>query len=170
MRKILLILLFLPGLGLLCAQVSPVDELFNKYSEQEGFTVVTISGKMFNLFAEKDQADNPAGQVVNSLKSIMILSVEDSTLNRKINFYNELSRSIDFSGYEEMMVVKEGQDITKFLVRQKGDRISEMLVITGGPGGNSLISIRGDLDLKAISEMSESMGLEDMEGLEDIEK
>ncbi len=52
------------------------------------------------------------------------------------------------------MVVREGNDITKFLIQQKGDIISELLIITGDPGDNTLISIRGDLDLKSISELS----------------
>jgi hypothetical protein len=65
------------------------------------------------------------------------------------------------------MAVKEGKDETRFLVRQKGDRISELLVITGGPGDNTLISIRGDLDLKSLSQLSDDFGIE---GLEDLEK
>jgi hypothetical protein len=41
--------------------------------------------------------------------------------------------------------------ITEFLIRQNGDLITELLAITGGPGGNSLIKIKGDLTLKNIS-------------------
>jgi len=64
------------------------------------------------------------------------------------------------------MVVQEGKDVTKFLVRQAGDRISELLVITGGKGGNSVIAIRGDFSLKELSEVSESLGIEELEKLE----
>ena len=35
-------------------QTNPIDEMFNKYSEKEGFTVVTISGKMFSMLASLD--------------------------------------------------------------------------------------------------------------------
>ena len=64
--------------------------------------------------------------------------MEDSLLNKNLNFYTELSKKLNLSVYEELMVVKEGPDITKFLIKQSGKTISELLVITGGPGGNSL--------------------------------
>jgi len=152
------------------AQSNPVDDMFNKYSEKPGFTVVSISSKMFSMFANKDTENKNADDVINKLKSIKILSVEDSLLNQNLNFYSELSKKLNMSAYEELMVVKEGPDITKFLILQKGDIISELLVITGGPGGNSLISIKGELNLKSISELSKDIDIQELKGLDKIEK
>ncbi len=165
MKKIIFTAVFISLAFLVVAQSNPVDDLFNKYSEKDGFTVVTISGKMFNMFADQDAVKSAEGKVINRLKSIRILSVEDSFLNTNINFYSELSKKLDFSAFEELMVVKEGQDITKFLVRQKGDIITELLVITGGPGGNSLISIQGDLDMKSLSDISREIGIQEIDQL-----
>lgn len=165
--------LFLAALSLsviLRAQTGAIDEMFNKYSEKEGFTVVTISGKMFSLLSNMDTENKDADNIVNKLTSIRILTVEDSLLNKNINFYTELGRKLDLSVYEELMVVKNGPDMTKFLIRQKGDRISELLVVSGGPGGNSLISIKGDLNLKNISELSKSMDIQELKSLDEIDK
>jgi len=151
------------------AQTNPVDEMFNKYSEKEGFTTVYISSKLFNLFAEKEKESDDEHNIMRKLKSIRILTVEDSKLNVNLNFYNELSKKLNFSDYEEMMVVKEGGDVTKFLIRQDGDLISELLVIVGGPVENTLISIKGDLDMKSISELSKNIELEGLENLEDLD-
>lgn len=68
------------------------------------------------------------------------------------------------------MVVKDSRNITRFLIKQKGDVISELLVIVGGPGGNSLISIKGDLNLKSISEISKSIEMQELESLDKIDK
>jgi hypothetical protein len=152
------------------AQSNPVDDMFNKYSEKPGFTVISISSKMFSLFANKNTENKNADDVINKLKSIKILSVEDSLLNKNINFYNELSKKLDLSVYEELMGVKEGPDVTKFLIRQKGDIISELLVITGGPAGNSLISIKGELNLKSISELSKDIDIQQLKSLDKIDK
>jgi hypothetical protein len=152
------------------AQTNPIDEMFNKYSERQGFTVVTISGKMFGMFANLDTENKDADNIMRRLKSIRILSVEDSLLNKNLNFYSELSKKLDLSVYEELMVVKEGADITKFLIRQNGNLISELLVITGGPGGNSLISIKGDLNLKNISDLSKNIGIQELKSLDNIKK
>jgi Domain of unknown function (DUF4252) len=170
MKKLFLSLSVLSFALILHGQTNPIDEMFDKYSDREGFTVVSISSKMFSMFAGKDENKRDAGDIVNRLKSIKILSVEDSTLNKNLNFYTELGKKLNMSAYEELMVVKEGPDITKFLIRQKGDIISELLVVTGGPGGNSLISIKGDLDLKSISDLSKSVDISQLKSLDNLEK
>ena len=170
MKKSILFLFIVCFPLMLKGQTNAIDDMFNKYSEKEGFTVVSISSKMFSMFAGQDNKNKEAGDIVNRLKSIKILSVEDSLLNKNLNFYSELSRKLNMSDYEELMVVKEGPDITKFLIRQKGDVISELLVITGGPKGNSLISIKGDLNLKSISELSKSVDIQDLKKLDNLEK
>jgi len=161
MKKIIISLTFLCTSLLAYNQTNAVDELFSKYSERDGFTYVTISGKMFNMFSEKNQENSAEGDVIRKLNSIRILTVEDSVLNTTINFYTELNKKEYFKGFEELMVVKEGQDITKFLIRQTGNIISELIVITGGPQGNSVISIKGDLDMKSLSGISEEIGIQD---------
>jgi predicted lactoylglutathione lyase len=166
------LLLFVAGILLaviLKAQTSAVDEMFNKYSERDGFTVVTISSKMFSMFANQDAENNDADDLVRRLKSIRILSVEDSLLNRSINFYTELGRKLNLSVYEELLVVKEGKDVTKFLIRQNGNMISELLVITGGPGGNSLISIKGEFELRNIQELSNTVGIQELNSLNKLD-
>jgi hypothetical protein len=170
MKKIFLSLIALYLVIAVQAQSNPVEEMFNKYSEKQGFTVVSISSKMFSMFANKETENKNEDEVISKLKSIRILTVEDSLLNKNLNFYSELSKKLDFSVYEELMVVKEGPDITKFLIRQTGDIITELLVITGGPGGNSLISIKGSLNLKNISDLSKSLDMQELKSLDKIEK
>jgi hypothetical protein len=144
--------------------------MFNKYSERPGFTVVSISSKMFGMFANKETDKKEADDIISRLKSIKILSVEDSLLNKNLNFYTELSKKLDLSVYEELMVVKSGPDVTKFLIKQSGNIISELLVITGGPAGNSLISIKGQLNLKNISDLSKSLDMQELKSLDKIDK
>lgn len=151
-------------------QTREIDEFFDQYSEREGFTSVYISSKLLGLFSG-DKSDKKEGEdIISRLKSIRILSVSDSLLNQSVNFYKELGRKMDLSAYEELMVVKEGNEITKFLIRQKGDIINELLVISGGPGNNSIISIRGDLDLKMIRDLSKDTGIDELKDLEKLEK
>jgi hypothetical protein len=69
-----------------------------------------------------------------------------------------------------LMVVKDAGEITKFLTRQKGNTISELLVITGGKNGNTLISIRGDINLKDLSNLSKTVGIDELEQLDNIDK
>lgn len=145
------------------AQRNPIDVMFDKYSGSEGFTTVFISSKMFSMMAGVDLDDKELEDVINNLKSIRILTVDDPELNKKLNFFTELEKDLDFSGYEELMIVKEGDRDLKFLVKEKGKRIDELLMIGGGPGQNVLISIKGDLDLKNIASISKTMGIEELQ-------
>ncbi len=168
MKKLILITAVFCLASVLNGQTDPVEEMFDKYSEKEGFTTVYISGRMFNLFSDK--SSEAEANVMRRLKGIRILTVENPLLNKSINFYTELSRKLDKSAYEELMVVKEKNEVTRFLIRQKGDIITELLVVSGGTEGNVLISITGDLDLKAISELSKKTGIDELKELENIEK
>ncbi len=170
MKKLILFTTAICMVTILQAQTNAIDEMFDKYSEKEGFTTVYISSKLLGLFAGKNTEDNEGSDFIRRLKSIRILSVEDSLLNKNVNFYKELTKKLDLSVYEELMVVKEGSDMTKFLIQQKGDVISELLVITGGPGDNTLISIKGDLDMKMISDLSKSTGIDELQDLEKLEE
>lgn len=169
MKKLVLILIFFCMVTMLNAQNSLIDDFFDKYAEKDGYTTVVISSRLLSLFTPKNE-NSESNDVIRRLSSIRILSVEDSVLNQKVNFYKELSAKTNFPGYEELMVVKEGQSVTKFLVKQKGDRISELLVIAGGPGDNTLISIKGDLDLRSLSELSKDTGMDELKELEKIDK
>ena len=151
------------------AQTNPIDELFDKYSDKEGFTSVYISGKMLGMFAQMSGDENSKDNPVPRITSIRILTEDSLNLN-KVNFYTELSKKIDFSAYEELMVVKEQKEVTKFLVRKNGSKISEFLLISGGDNKNSLISIRGDIDLKQLSQISKETGIQELEQLDNAEK
>ncbi|HPT22760.1 MAG TPA: DUF4252 domain-containing protein [Bacteroidales bacterium] len=170
MKKLFLFIAMLSLTAVAQAQSDPVEDMFNKYSERDGFTVISISGRMFSMFQNQESENKNADDVINRLKSIKVLSVEDSLLNKNLNFYTELSKKLNLSVYEELMVVKDSRNITRFLIKQKGDIISELLVIVGGPAGNSLISIKGDLNLKSISEISKTVGMQELESLKNIEE
>jgi hypothetical protein len=150
---------------------SPADEIFEKYAGKEGFTTVYISKYMFDLFSSFESADPEADEMteaISNLTGIKILAMEEP--DKSVNFFNEMKKKISGGGYKELMIVKEeGQDI-QFLVRENGDKISELLLIVSGEGENVLMSIQGDIDMKNISKLAGAMDIEGMERLEKIDE
>lgn len=165
----ILVLLLIPG-TFFGQTGEAIDKLFEKYSGKEGITSVYISSRMFSLFTSQETQDEELKDLMSRLKSIRILTVEDSLLNLKLNFYDELKKVTDFSAYEELMVVNESTGVTKFLIRGNGKTVDELLVITGGSQGNTMISIKGDLDMKNISGLSRKIGIEKLGELEKLEQ
>ena len=65
-----------------------------------------------------------------------------------------------------MSVRSEDTDM-KFLIKEKGKIISELLMVMGGNDEFFIISLVGDIDLKQIARLSKGM---DIDGLENLEK
>jgi len=169
MKKLALyILLATLPLSALC-QKSPVDELFERYDGKDGFTSVYISSKMFSLLARLDTEDEEFQNLVTRIKSIRILSIDSAQNVSGLNFSSELLPKLNRTGFEELMTVREEDGEVRFMIREVGGRIAELVMVTGGRG-SSVVSIRGDLDLKTIASLSDSMGIEELEGLEKVEK
>ena len=167
MKKLFIFFIALVLTASVDAQKNPIDELFDKYSGQDGFTTVYISSRMFSMFAGIDSSDPEFTDLMQRLKSIRILSVEDTVKYGKLDFHAELGKKVDYSTYEDLMLVKSGAKTVRFLVKYNGDRFSELLMVTsGGGGGSSLISIKGDLDMKNITDISKTMGIEDLKAVE----
>ena len=166
MKKICFPVIFLIISQLLHAQPGSFEALFDKYSEKKGFTSVYVSGKMLNLLGAMNREPDKADNILLRLKSIRILTEKDSLSGTKANFHSELGRILDKAEYEELMIVQEGTDLTRFLVRQKGGIISELLMITRGRNGSSLVSIKGEINLRELADLSRTMGIENLEHLE----
>jgi hypothetical protein len=170
MRKPVLFILLISLPLSLFSQKSPVDEIFNRYDGREGFTSVYISSKMFGLLAKIDRDDDEFRNLVTRIKSIRILSIDSaSNLSAGINFSNMLLPALKKTGYEELMTVREDNSQVQFMVREAGGRIAELVMITGGHS-SSIVSITGDLDLKTIASLSGSMGIDELQGLDKVDK
>lgn len=171
--KVLLLIGIIFTMPILLAAQSPADELFDKYSGQDGYTSVYITQHMFSLFADVETEEDESGflDLVKNLDRIKILAVDEESkeLNQKVNFYDEVMKNFPKGLYEELMVVKKKDQDVKFYVLKEGKQIVELLMIAGGTEDNVLISIQGDIDLKTISKLSRTMNLEGMENLKDIE-
>lgn len=154
------------------AQNSAVDQLFARYADKDGFTTVSIYKAMFSLFASEQESKDEFNKAVRGLESIRILAPDSAIqaqMKVKLNFYNEISKSLPLSQYEELMSVKEKNQVFKMLIRKKGNIITEFLMIGGG-NDNVLICITGNIDLKSISKLSKAMDIEGMENIEKVEK
>ena len=171
MKRIIFIALSILVTQFAEGQTNPIDKLFDKYSGQDGVTTIFISSRMFSMMAGVELEDNKITDLMARLKSIRILTVEDSLLNARVNLYRELESRMTFRDYEELMVVKEGGSDFKFLVKGSGNRIDEFLMIGGGKNSkNILISIRGELSMNNISDISKAIGIKELEKLENNKK
>ena len=171
MKKLSLIAIALIMPLFVFAQHSAVDKLFEKYGGKDGFTTVSINKGMFEMLKDIDPEDEDIKALAN-IESVKVLAVEDEEMIKGVNFYDEIMKSLNVEEYEELVTVKQSDQDVKILVKQTGSIIQELLIVVGGED-NALVYIKGNIQLKDLSGLSNGFpmnGLETLELLEGLEK
>ena len=151
---------------------SPADKVFDRYSGAEGFTTVYITKYMFDLFKdmENNNVSDEMQEAISRLNSIKILATDDDPETKtSINLYDEVMKNLPQEEYKELMVIKEQDENVRFLIREKDDKVVELLLLVGSPDESAMISIQGDIDMKNIARITKSLSIEGMEKLEKME-
>ena len=107
MKRILIIVVaLLPLISM--AQDSKLNQIFDKYSGQEGYTSVYITSYMFELFSKLADEDEEFDNVTKGLDAIKILTVSDDLNSKKReSFYTEINSALPASVYKDFMIVKD---------------------------------------------------------------
>jgi hypothetical protein len=150
------------------AQDDAIGKFFGKYLDDDRFTVVSISPKMFKLLSKAnwDTISPDLRQTVTKLKSLRILSTENSPRT----FYKEAMSRIDMKEYEELITVRNKNDDVRFVVKESGGVIHELLMVSVDDDTFTLMSFVGDIDLDKMSRLSASMNIKGMENLKNVKK
>lgn len=181
--KFLFLALALFFASTLSAQQDAISTYFSKYVDDDEFTVVYVSGKMFNLMetviSNLDTDDMDSEQVkaltdvVQDMKSLRILNKSgDGT-----KLYQEAKRTIaGAKPYEVLMTVREkGSTFVDFYVRENNGVVDELLLLVGesadgraaslladeedvdlSEGSFTLLSFEGRIDLNKIGELAKA--------------
>src|SRR6187431_3185683 len=80
------------------AQEDAITKYFNKYIDDEKFSVVYISPKMFNMVSkiEIEDMEPELQEVIRSMKGLRILHTDQNTMQ----YYNEALKTINSKEYE----------------------------------------------------------------------
>jgi hypothetical protein len=169
MKKYLFLLpvLFLAAIQL-HAQNDAITRFFSKYSEEERFTTVYVSQKMFQLVAkvETDDADwNAMRDVIKDLGGLRVLTCDSITDG--VQLYKEALSKVPQNEYSELLTVRDGQENVRIWIKDQGNIINELLLLVGAPDEFVLLSFVGKIDLEKIGSLSKTL---DIKGAEHLDK
>jgi hypothetical protein len=170
MKKILMVaFMAIIGMTGMNAQVDAIDKFFEQYQEDENFTMVYVSPKMFQLVAKvaSEELDEDLNDVVKNLKGLKVLKTE---VNAKA-VYKEANNKIDTKEYELLLTARDnGQNINFFTKTSGGDIVEELLLLVGGEDEFVLLSFVGTLDLEKIAKLAKKMDIDGAEHLQKLEE
>ena len=165
--SIIILLLFINSSSF--AQVDAIDSYFSKYKEDDRFTMVYVSPKMFQMLskvgaAAEEDIDPEIINMVANLKGLKILTTEHNATE----IYEEAVSKINTKGYDELLTVRSEGDNVKFLVKDSdgGNIVQELLLLVGGDEF-VMMSFIGDIDLRLVGKLAKTI---DMKGANHLEK
>lgn len=170
MKKIIITLVAILSIAMpsqIQAQSDAISKYFEKYVDDESFTSVYISSKMFEMLARVSTDDKDWEEmrgIIKDLKGIRILVKEGSGMQ----YYKEAVKKINFNEYDELMTVRSDDSNVKFVIKDEGDIVKELLLIVGSPDEFVLMSFVGNIDLTKIAKLSENLDI-DIDGLDHLE-
>jgi hypothetical protein len=153
------------------AQGTVINSYFNQLEDNENYTKVSVSQKMFSMFTELEagsDAEKEFLEAVSKLKGLKVIMADSVTDAAKI--YKKAIADVDKAGYEELMSVKDAEENLKFSIIEKDGVIEELIMVAGGNKRFVMLSLYGEIDLNNISKIAQEMRIEGMERLGKMEK
>ena len=149
------------------AQEDAITKYFNKYIDDTTFSAVYISPKMFNMVSKVEikEMDPAVQEVIASLKGMRILHTEKNAAK----YYQEALKVIPTNDYELLLTARDKGENVRFMVKESGDIVQELLMIVGGDTDFALISFIGNIDLKKIGKLAEALDIDNLEYLKNLD-
>ncbi|MBK8487567.1 MAG: DUF4252 domain-containing protein [Chitinophagales bacterium] len=174
MKKITLILMAFAASTIAFAQNRQVDEFFKKYEGKEGYTSVMISEKLFELVASAaPESEAEITDMIGELQGIRVLVYDqEDAYTKSAELYKEASSAISLDAFDELLTVYDEGDKVRLLVRQdpaNKEVINELLILVSGDEF-VLVDIFGQIDLSKISKLADSMDIEGLDELKNLDK
>jgi hypothetical protein len=148
-----------------------ISKFFSKYQNDESFTQVTVSSKMFSLFTNMEAEtaeDKEVLEAISKLKGLRILGKENTSDARQL--YKEAFGLIPVKEFEELLSVRDKDKDMKFYIKENAGKISELLMVMGGTDDFMVMSLFGEIDLKQVSRIGKKMNVSGLENLEKMDK
>ncbi|MGB3801462.1 MAG: DUF4252 domain-containing protein [Lewinella sp.] len=158
----LLLALVVPASAQKLQQLDAISTYFSEYVDDERFTAVYVSGKMFELFKdadldleEMDEKEIAAiRNVVQDIQGIRVLHT-DITPDR---FYQEAKNRISTDAYELLFKVRtqDGQNVEAF-IQDENAVVNELFLLVGADDTFAMLSFVGKIDISKLGELQRAL-------------
>ncbi len=153
MRKILFIATLLCVASLGFAQPKAIKSFYDKYKNLEGVEDIKLQGWLIKLAAGFADEDPEAKRLLKKITQLRILTMDHGNLVSQQE-YNQLVKTIKQENFEDLFMVKdEGKNI-QFLIREKGETITDVLLLISGDKEFVLLSLEGLLKFSDLNDLN----------------
>ncbi|MEM6644149.1 MAG: DUF4252 domain-containing protein [Bacteroidota bacterium] len=148
-----------------------VSKYMDRFENDETFTKVSVSSKMFSLFSELEGSKEDEQlfyDITSKLKGMKVVASDKVAKPKEL--YMEAVKDVEKSGFEELMTVKDAEENVKISIIEKNGTISELVLVVGGKEQFALVSLFGEINLKEISKLASLMRVSQLKYLDNLEQ
>jgi len=167
MKKFIISALIFASSISLFAQPSGFDNIYYDYKGEEGVVALKIPGFVMRLAGSIADLDGPERDLLRSLKSVTVLTIEESDLYPGVNFAEEMNITELRGDYQLLLEVHDGDEDVIIAAREKKGKIRDLVVIVGGDE-NVLVHVRGRMESDLLENLSEVAGIDELHFTADI--
>ncbi|MFN7119494.1 MAG: DUF4252 domain-containing protein [Saprospiraceae bacterium] len=153
MKRILLIAALLGVAGLSFAQTKAIRTFYDKYKHLEGVEDIQLQGWLIKLAARFSDEDPEAKRLLRKISQLRILTMDNGNLVSPQE-YNNLVKSIKQDAFEDLFMVKDNGQNIQFLIREKGDTITDLILLVSGNDEFVLLSLEGLLKFSDLNDLN----------------
>ena len=161
MKRLILSLLIITTGVALFAQPAGFDRLYYQYRGEEGVVALKIPGFVMKLAASMADLDRDERELLRSLRSVTVLTIEETNLYPGLNFTEEINLSDENRGYRVLLEAHEDQEDVIIAAREKNGKLTDLIVVVGGDD-NTLVHVRGRMDSDLLENLAEVAGVDEL--------
>ena len=120
----------------------------------DNVTSVSISKAMFRMMPNFETNGLNLMNLKGKIEGLQILTTENNSIKETMR--NDF-KSLIGKNHEELMKVKDGKTRATFYVKQKGDLISELIMLADTDKSFNVIRLAGNFTLQDIQEITKEM-------------
>jgi len=165
MKKIIFLLIIGFCSSSVFAQSNAISKHFSQYQRDTAFTKVSVTSRMFSLFADIDAEDENQAELLEAMTKLKGIKglMNDNSENSKDMYWDAVDKIAADGAYEELMTVEDANENVQFMIREEGDVIRELMMIMGGNKQFAVMTLYGEIDLNSIAKLSKVMGIQGLE-------
>ena len=162
MKKLIIAAIAIVFSASLFAQPTGYHNVYQTYKGEEGVTSIHVPGFLLKFAGMCAGLEGAERDLVRCLKSVTVLTVEDSHLYPGLNFTEEMDITRMKDNYNVMMEVHDGDEDIIIAAREKNGKITDLIVVVGGEE-NTLVHVRGRMESDLMKELAKVSGLKELE-------
>ena len=161
MKKLFISTIILAFSITLIAQPAGFDRLYYQYKGEEGVVALKIPGFVMKLAGSIAGLDREEKELLKSLRSVTVLTIEESHLYPDVNFTEEINLSRLTNDYKLLMEVHDADEDVIIAAREKNGKLRDLIVVVGGDE-NVLVHVRGRMESDLLENLAAVAGVDEL--------